>query len=299
MITELLNKKISMYQNAMSVISGTIYIRDYFNYIKGGEYRDDVTRYRQSVKTIGKDSEWTRLIKTGQLACVTPSGVFRDRKDNGLASDFTGIIVLDLDAKDNIGIDIDEAMLDARDMPNTLAYHKSVSGEGYAIYVYVDKWQKNTYNFVMSYYTVMLGATFDKATCNLSRLRFISSDPDIWIASSVECLEIPPIVERKRKDYVPKNTGREERSDEMIDVLLDIVISNGDDPTSDYADWFTLGCAMANGYGEAGRDMFHKVSSNYGGYDYNEVNKKYDSILQMGEWKANKGSIVFILSQYQ
>ena len=296
-VGEILNKQISWYPNALSSTGYNIAFGDYFSNIVSQQYNPYIQKYRDTVEVLGKDSDFAKQLKVSSLVCVTPSGIFSERKDSGLRGDFTGIIVLDLDAKDNYGIDIDKAILDARNIPNTLAYHKSVSGEGYAIYVYVDKWQRNTYSFAMSYYTVMLGVTFDRATSNLSRLRFISYDEDLWLADRIECLEIPPLVVSKR--HTPKPSNRQTTSNDMIGELVNTVISNGDDPTQDYADWFTLGCAIANGYGESGRTMFHIVSSNYYGYDYQEVDAKFDSILSMGEWKANKGSIVFILSKYQ
>ncbi len=145
----------------------------------------------------------------------------------------------------------------------------------------------------------MLGVTFDKSTSNLSRLRYVSYDPDIWWSKTVEPLLIPEVVKKKKVPYKPSNKAREHNSDKVITDLIDVVISNGDDPTSDYADWFNLGCAIANGYGESGRDLFQKLSSNYHSYNPKEVDDKYDSILRLGNWKSGKGSIVYLLSKYQ
>jgi hypothetical protein len=296
-VNEILFKEISYYGSAKSTESYVKYsISSYFNLVKYG-ISSDVLTYRDYVLKHGKDS--AKEFKTSELGCVTPSGLFKGRNDAGLNGDFTGVIVLDLDAKDNVGIDIDEAIKDSQLIPSTLAYHKSVSGEGYALYVYVDKWTKNTYSFAMSYYTVMLGVTFDKATSNLSRLRYISYDPDIWIADDIVALEIPKVAEKRKQKPIPIDSNRFAKSEDYIIQLIDVVIGNGDDPTSDYADWFTLGCAFANGYGESGRQLFHKVSSNYHAYSHSEVDSKYDSILNMGGWKATKGSIVYILSKYQ
>ena len=298
-VGKILDRYISLYHSAVDKYKvKNITIRDYFELItvKSGA----VSNYVKECLENGKNSNGARFLKSTTIPCVTPSGVFDERNDAGLIMKYTRIVVLDLDAKDNVGINLEEVILDARYIDSTLAYHKSVSGEGYAIYVMVDKWQKNTYKFVMDYYTIMLGVTFDRATSNLSRLRYVSYDPNIWVASDVTELRIPDVVARKKKRFHDGTIiDRRSKSDGSIMDLIDVVISNGDDPTSDYADWFQLGCAIASEYGEVGRHMFHKVSSNYHSYDYEEVDKKYDSILRMGNYKSGKGSIVYILSKFQ
>ena len=301
MITkDLLDKRISVLPCATaSHFMTPIKLREYFNIISRDSSYSGAIKYRDVIKSHGKDHANSKYFKANNILCVMPSGTFLERNDNGLDGEFTGVVVLDLDAKDNIGIDIDNVVKDSKLISNTIAYHKSVSGEGYAIYVLVDEWKKNTYKFVRDFYTAMLGVTFDKSTSNLSRLRYVSTDPDIWVSETVEPLMIPNVIPKKKDSYVPLNEARSDNSDKIIIDLIDTVISNGDDPTSDYGDWFTLGCAIASWLGEGGRDYFHKVSSNYYGYNYTEVDSKYDSILSLGRWKAGKGSIVYILSQYQ
>lgn len=299
-VDELLSNDISLFDNTVCVYpSHSISLIDYFNDIKT-VYMPSLVEYRWYVDNGQKYVSNAKYIKSSRIECVTPSGRFTERKDSELRGRFTGVIVLDLDAKDNVGIDIHEAVKDCQYIPNTLAYHKSVSGEGYAIYVHVDEWKENTYKFARQYYTVMLGVTFDKATSNLSRLRYVSYDPDIWIAEEIEPLIIPEVIKKKvEMRQFDMKPDRLAKSDSIITDLIDTVISNGDDPTSDYADWFSIGCALANAYGESGRQLFHKVSSNYHAYNPDEVDKKYDSIIRLGNYKAGKGTIVFLLSKYQ
>ncbi len=139
----LLDVDISIYDNAKCTEGKTITFYEYLEEVM----LTDESSYRNIVSMYGKDSKEAKFYKSGSIPCVTPSGVFNERKDTGLVGDFTGVIVLDLDAKDNLDIDIDTVVKECRFMESTVAYHKSVSGEGYAIYVYVDKWAENTYRF--------------------------------------------------------------------------------------------------------------------------------------------------------
>ena len=111
---------------------------------------------------------------------------------------------------------------------------------------------------------------------------------------------IIPTKKKRRHKYVETSFERRTgRSDIMIRELINTVINNGDDPTSDYHDWFRLGCALAKSYGQGGRDLFQKLSSNYHNYDPAKVDEEYNKILKLGSWNSDKGTIVYILSQYQ
>ena len=294
--TEYLTKDISLFNGSFATTPhDTITLGTFFDYIKNPN--DVVRTYRHLVSKYGKKSFKAEYLKKS-LKCVTPSGVFSKRTDDSLISNFTNVIVLDVDRKGNESVDLDMAVYESRFMESTLAYHKSVSGDGYAIYVVVNDWNENTYRYAMYHYSVMLDITLDKATSNISRLRYISHDSDIYISDSVTPLDIPkPIKPKHKSTYV--DTVERVSNDSIVYELIDAVISNGDDPTENYDDWFTLGCSIANWLGESGRSLFHKVSSNYYAYDSNEVDKKYDNILSINNYKASKGSIVYILSKYQ
>jgi hypothetical protein len=51
------------------------------------------------------------------------------------------------------------------------------------------------------------------------------------------------------------------------------------DITGDYHQWFEIGCALANEFGESGRDYFHQVSQYYPGYDLPETDHLFDNAL--------------------
>lgn len=58
------------------------------------------------------------------------------------------------------------------------------------------------------------------------------------------------------------------------------VVLSGIDLTDDYNNWFRLGAAFANEFGESGRDLFHDLSRMSSKYDAAECDKKFNDCLR-------------------
>jgi len=52
------------------------------------------------------------------------------------------------------------------------------------------------------------------------------------------------------------------------------------DITANYSDWRDIGFALADEFGEAGRDYYHRISRFYSGYSPTDCNKQYDKCLK-------------------
>ena len=265
----------------------TIRYFDYFEMIRDGEWRRDVELYNSG------------LTAKKHLPCITPSGTFKNRKDNGLVGEHTGIIVLDLDFKDNQDIDIEESMEYIAQEPSVLAIHKSVSGKGLAIYVTLaDNLSYKDYNHVRTTFEDWYDIKLDKSTSNISRLRIVSYDPDIIVNEQPLPFDIPVPIKKEEK----LNCEYTDSSDESYDkVLIDVmaIMRGGIEPTSTYFNWIKLGFIIANLYGEQGRQMFHVVSANHSEYNYGKTDKQYDNLMKHknGSGSVTKASIFYMLKQ--
>jgi len=293
-ITEIAKLEIGFYKNAFQTErSYDILFGQYLHFVKDGIYKDEVEKVRKI-----KDKERKRKAKA-YVPAVTPSGLFSDRSDDGINTNkFSKIIVLDFDNPDNV--ELEPVKMAALSIPSTIAVHTSVGGNGLAIYVLVSEWKPNTYAFARLYYELMTGIELDKVTSNISRIRFISYDPDLVYNRIVEELVIPEPMKIERATTTARRSLTEMGDEDDLAVkLMKTVIENGDDPTADFYDWFRLGCAIAATYGEAGREYFQLVSSNYAEYDRIKVDKKYDEIQKLNNFNAGKGTIIYILSKYQ
>ena len=96
----ILDKAIGKYKNTYDTnIDRVLTLNDYFHDIQNSSSRK-VSVYRHAIKKYGKNSDEAKEIKLN-IPAVTMSGVFNERNDNGLRTEFTNVIVLDLDAQDN------------------------------------------------------------------------------------------------------------------------------------------------------------------------------------------------------
>ncbi len=214
---DVLDRAIGKYKNTYDVkVDRVLTLNDYFGDIKDSNERK-VSVYRYAIKKYGKNSDEAKEIKMN-IPAVTVSGVFRERKDHDLKTEFTKVIVLDLDAQDNPNIDLDDAVMQMKEIPHTLAVHKSCSGKGLAVYVLIEEWKSNTYNFTRMLYELYTGFSFDNATSNLSRLRYVSNDKDIFINYSAFELAIPK--EKVSEPKVYKSKGKTITDNNKVSGLL-------------------------------------------------------------------------------
>ncbi|SFN80775.1 Primase C terminal 2 (PriCT-2) [Bizionia echini] len=68
-------------------------------------------------------------------------------------------------------------------------------------------------------------------------------------------------------------------ADTDIESYISAIEQSGTDITGSYATWRDLGFALAEEYGETGRDYFHRISKNYAGYDAKECDAQFDKCL--------------------
>lgn len=68
-------------------------------------------------------------------------------------------------------------------------------------------------------------------------------------------------------------------ADNDIESYISAIEQSGTDITGGYATWRDLGFALAEEYGETGRDYFHRISKNYAGYDAKECDAQFNKCL--------------------
>ncbi|TDU40359.1 primase-like protein [Gelidibacter sediminis] len=68
-------------------------------------------------------------------------------------------------------------------------------------------------------------------------------------------------------------------ADNDIETYISAIEQSGIDITGNYATWRDLGFALAEEYGETGRDYFHRISKIYAGYDSKECDEQFNKCL--------------------
>ncbi len=120
------------------------------------------------------------------------SGTFTERNDEGI-QDYIGLAVLDID-----GISSDSKMEYFKKRLNTIEHTAfcfvSPSGLGLKVGVFMNctpKYHKDGYNQVLDYYhRTLFDIPFDRKTKDISRMHFVSYDPDIYINEEHKIFEV-------------------------------------------------------------------------------------------------------------
>jgi hypothetical protein len=235
--------------------------------IKKGQWKDKVETYRAS-----PDPEY----KKTQFPAITVSGQFGEQRKADKIEKHSGYIAIDIDHIE----DIDHARAELYADDYTYAGFVSVSGKGLCIIVKIDP-KKHIESFygLEKYYFSKYGHQIDQSCKDVSRLRFVSYDPDLHMNTESNLF----------KDYPEKKKGRPKKATNIIAGdddffhVLDQIQSRGIDLTSEYDTWVEIGMAIKSKFGSAGLEYFKIVSQYHPEYDENKTERKYNSFNSSGK----------------
>lgn len=243
--------------------------------IKFGEWKNQVEVIRSETDKVKRNK-----LKLN-LPTVTIGGTFKERSSDNLI-EHSGFICVDIDNYN----DKSSLLSD----PYTYALFNSASGNGIAIIVKVNKDKhKESYRWLSNYYFLNFGISVDPAPSNVASLRFVSYDPDLFVnARSLQSKT--KTLKEKRIQSSPIVLGTDQ-----VDEMMRELSNSGKNIVEDYYDWLRIGFAIANGFGEGGRNYYHNVSMASSKYNSQQCDKQYDRCLQ----GANKsGTTVGTLYYY-
>jgi len=272
----------SFFKNAMTKKpSSSITLNDYFENIKTGFWEDVVYAVRADKS------------KKKFTPAVTISGIFDSRNAAGLKT-YSGVIVMDIDQKDNDGFpdDIPKYLNLMVSDPYIYAAHRSISGNGLAVYFKIEKRpdrHKDNFDALEKYLLNTYHLFPDPSGKDLSRLRFVAYDPNILINAT------PTLF----RSYIKKQNRFNSRKcyphhNDDIDYIIEQIQHTNTDITSDYSDWIKVGFALISKFGAAGRSKFHAISQSYDRYDADKTDKKYSQLLKTNSNKVTISSLFWL-----
>ncbi|WP_300730441.1 BT4734/BF3469 family protein [uncultured Rikenella sp.] len=234
------------------------------------QYNREIDRLRQET-----NPDLRAHIKSN-LPCITPSGTFSARRNNGLKK-HSRLICIDIDAKDNPQItDWERFKVRLSKLPWVAFAALSVSGQGVFLLVPIryPKRHQEHFEAILRFFAGK-GFRIDSSCRNMSRLRGCTYDPEPYVNLEAEPFAQwckLPTVEQRKSDPVKTNRN--------VESLVAKIERTGTDITERYAQWFRLGCALASEFGEAGRDYFHRISrQNHRQYNRQECDTQYTKCL--------------------
>jgi len=233
------------------------------------------------------DKDDIGIIKAG-LPCITPSGTFSKRNLSGLIK-HSGIICLDIDADHNPHItDFEQQRNELCNLVNVAYCSLSASGRGVFCLIPLQYPEMHKQHFeALKINFERQGITIDKSCGDITRLRGYSYDHKAYINKNAKVYG--QLCENKIKSSLAPlrtkpNYEFKERFDtkDKVAVILTKIQETGTDITGDYNQWFKIGCALANEFGDEGREMFHAVSQFSNQYQFTRTNAEFNKCLKYG-----------------
>lgn len=266
---------ISYYRHIGNIHSqDTVPLDRFFEAIREGDYQDLVIPIRDP-----RVDKAGRTVLKERLPSVTISGTFQSRFDRGL-SVHSGFIGIDVD---ELGDNVEAFKEHLENDPYVVSAFMSVSGYGLCVVFQIEPDRhRDAFQAIAAYFMEKYGVAIDPTSINVSRARFISYDPGIYLSSQWQVF----------KKYLPKPPAR--KSIEPIFVadefsqVVDRVIEKGVQVAESYRDWLALAFGLCKKLGEAGRGYFHRLSEISGKYDPAQCDKQYDVCLKHeDEWTGD------------
>lgn len=251
---------------------GTVRLDKFLNTTK---YQKQVEEYRMCT------DENTRKKIKGSLKCVTPSGIFEQRNESGIIK-HTGLICVDVDAKDNPRIDLEKSkQIIGLNCPSLYYAGLSLSGEGLFLIFRISNPEFHKQHFEAL--SLMLYRRFslqvDKAVKSVVSLRVVSYDTNPYYNNNP--IPFPYTINTDRKSgHVIRTATQKVEILTRVEKAVSIIQKKRIDITEQYGNWFKIGCALAYEFGEEGRYWFHMISRIYKEYDEGECDYQYNRCLK-------------------
>jgi hypothetical protein len=169
-----------------SIIGGefnkTVDILTVIEHIKIGHWKNKIEKIRNLFET--NELEDAKKIKD-ELPAFTVSATFKETRKKENVETYTGLLHLDYDKIDNVDL-LKEKV---KSIPFTFSAFVSPSGKGLKVFVNTDAvldTHTDAFNSLRSYYDEILGVVSDRSIKDVTRLCFVSYDPNLYLNETSE-----------------------------------------------------------------------------------------------------------------
>jgi predicted P-loop ATPase len=264
--------------------SKEITIDEFFDRVRDGHWQDPILQLRR----LQPGPEYDKA--KDSLPYVTISGNFIERNNKGI-NKHSGFICMDIDK-------LYETVLDVKSELCCDNYFHAVflscSGTGLCAVAKINpKAHLESFNFLSEHLFEKYGLNCDEKCKDVSRPRYVSYDPDIYINPTSQLCPVNPIAKTHKK---PINTNYVFAEDDFNHIVKQVEAKRLD-LTADYDNWVKCGFALVNKFGEVGRSYFHALSQFNSGYNQAKTNKKFDHLLKTTDGKISIGFIYYLAKQ--
>ncbi|MGL4399940.1 MAG: phage/plasmid primase, P4 family [Luteolibacter sp.] len=184
-------------------------------------------RYLHEEDPLRNEGQIKRL--KNDLLCISTSAVLSTRGQTVALEEkvirHTGFLQVDIDGKDHPDLAVGELAEKARSCPNLVAGFLSPKGDGFkAIALCPADVDQHLGSFLaLEKWFAGVGITVDTTTKDITRLMYMSHDPDLWInADAIEVvpIEVPP--EEAKPAATARNAARKSTGNKPAHLVNDI-----------------------------------------------------------------------------
>lgn len=243
-------------------------------WLTSAKYAKEVAKIRAT------EDKATRDKLKAKLPAATISGIFSKRCKTGLFQ-HSGLIAIDIDGKDNEHIgNFDDLKAELCKVKNVAYCGLSVSGRGYFVIIPIAYPERHEQHFdALKEDFAKFRIVIDDSCRNVDRLRGYSYDPDAYF--NHHATPYHRYVQPAPQSYTPLYTTAPIGSEaDKVEAILKQIEINRIDITGSYQTWRDIGFALANEFGQAGRDYFHRASQFHSKYNFQETDKQFNKGLK-------------------
>lgn len=262
-------------------------ISSLYNAIKTGRKHKEEIEAVRKIDRQANESEYRQAkdnILSFTPSCLCPIGGSAKAEN---VEHVNNLIAIDLDAKDNEGVTLEEMRTKINSLPYVMYSSISVGGKGMYALIAISESNKNDFKAVFNALNEdfkALGLTLDSSCVNVNRERYMSFDDNEYWNKQCEIytkkINIPTQAHdtHKRVESSAKTTLTE-KDKEKVDLMIEDIKANKIQLSKNHKDTLGLGNAIANIWGEEGRTLLHLIRSQREGYDEYKTDKTFDDML--------------------
>ena len=272
--------------------------------IIGKEHKEEI----EAVRSIDRSKDEIAYKKAKEKvlsytpSCLCPNGGSAKAEN---VEHVNNLIAIDLDAKDNEGVTLEEMRTKINSLPYVMYSSISVGGRGMYALIPISESNKNDFKGVFKALESDfkgLGLTLDSSCVNVNRERYMSFDVNEYWNKECEIytkkLNIPTQVNttllRGGENANKPLTKREYNKvrDIMEDIKKKHLIL-----TKNHTDTLMIANCLANILGEEGRELLHIIRQQRSGYDEFKTDCNFDYALDHLD-DGERYGVGFLISKY-
>ena len=270
----------------------------------GRNCKEEIAKVR-SIDRQANESEYRQA--KAKVLSFTPSCVCKGK--TGKAENVehvNNLIAVDLDAKDNEGVTIEEMRKKINSLPYVMYSSLSVGGKGMYALIPILESNKNDFKGVFNALNEdfkALGLTLDNSCINVNRERYMSCDDNEYWNDKAEIydrkISIPTQVNKQPLQGLEVNANKPltAREYNKVKSMVEDIKANKLQLTKNHTDTLMIANCIANVWGENGRELIHIIRQQRSGYDAYKTDSNYDYVLDHLD-DNEKFNLGFLFSKY-